>query len=114
MDAMTSRERLKASLAGEPVDRVAWSPCVDGYFLSSLPEDRQLDELGVHREIGADALLRHVMVYTTTAPTVGALSKPADNPRVDIHWDLDDDGTTRRQYETKVGTHMEEFRFNPE
>jgi len=81
---MSSRERLQAALASKPTDRVAWSPCVDGYFLSSLPEDEKLDEAGLHRAIGSDALLRHVMVFTSTGPTLGLRSRPADNPRIEV------------------------------
>ncbi|MBW2235961.1 MAG: hypothetical protein JRG85_11265, partial [Deltaproteobacteria bacterium] len=55
-EAMTSRERLLAALRGDPVDRIPWSPCVDGYFLSSLPADQMLDEREFHKEIGSDAL----------------------------------------------------------
>ena len=66
--AMSPRERLQAALASKPTDRVAWSPCVDGYFLSSLPEDQKLDETELHRAIGSDALLRHVMVFNSTGP----------------------------------------------
>ena len=58
--AMTSRERLLAALRGDPIDRVPWSPYVDGNVLSSLSSDHELDEAGLHRAIGADAMLRYV------------------------------------------------------
>ena len=82
-EAMSSRERLQAALASKPTDRVAWSPCVDGYFLSSLPEDQKLDEAGLHRTIGSDALLRHVMVFNSPGPMQVGRSRPADNPRIE-------------------------------
>jgi uroporphyrinogen-III decarboxylase len=108
---MTSRERLLAALRGDPVDRIPWSPCVDGYFLSSLPAGEKLDEQGFHKAIGADAMLRHVALYESTAPATGG--KPA-NPRVDCRMERLDDGTLRFTYETKVGSLVEEFKWNPE
>jgi uroporphyrinogen-III decarboxylase len=108
---MTARERLLASFRGDPVDRIAWSPCVDNYFLSSLPPEQKLDELEFHREIGSDAMLRHVMLYKVTAPFTGATGQ---NPRVDARTERLDDGTIRITYETKVGSLVEEFRWNAE
>jgi hypothetical protein len=107
---MTSRERLLAALWGDPVDRIPWSPCVDGYFLSSLPTDQKLDEQEFHKEIGADAMLRHVGVYESTAPASGG--KPG-NPRVDTRLQRLDDGTLRFTHETKVGSLVEELKWNP-
>ncbi len=58
MDAMTSAERLSAAIAGQPVDRLPWSPFL-AYFWEAQPEARrnrgQLDFL---REVGADPLWR--------------------------------------------------------
>ena len=111
-DAMSSRERLRAALAGESTDRVPWSPCVDGYFLSSLPEEERLDEAGLHRAIGSDALLRHVMVYTRSSPGLGPLTRVTDNPRVELRVERLEEGGHRVCYETPVGTLTEEFRAN--
>ncbi len=113
-EAMSSRERLQAALASKPTDRAAWSPCVDGYFLSSLPEDQKLDEAGLHRAIGSDALLRHVMVFTSTGPMLGVRSRPADNPRMEVGIERTSEQGFRIRYETPVGTLTEEFRTNPE
>jgi len=113
-EAMSSRERLRAALASKPTDRVAWSPCVDGYFLSSLPEDQKLDEAGLHRAIGSDALLRHVMVFTSTGPMLGVRSRPADNPRIEVRSERTSEQGFRIRYETPVGTLTEEFHSNPE
>jgi hypothetical protein len=107
---MTSRERLLASFRGDPVDRIPWSPCVDTYFLSSLPADQKLDEQEFHEEIGADAILRHVMLYESTAPATGAKHR---NPRVDSRMERLDDGTLRFTYETKVGSLVEELKWDP-
>jgi len=43
---VNSRQRLLASLTGDPPDRVPWEPLVDEYFLSSLPEAFQRQHLG--------------------------------------------------------------------
>jgi uroporphyrinogen-III decarboxylase len=107
---MTSRERLLAALRGDPVDRIPWSPCVDGYFLSSLPADRKLDEQGFHKAIGSDAMLRHVALYESTAPATGG---QLGNPRVESRMERLDDGTLRFTYETRVGSLVEELRWNP-
>ena len=112
-EAMSPRERLRAALASKPTDRVAWSPCVDGYFLSSLPEDQKLDEAGLHRAIGSDALLRHVMVFTSTGPMLGLRSRPADNPRLEVEIERSSEQGLRIRYETAVGTLTEEFHTNP-
>lgn len=62
---MNSRERLFAVLRGEKpnkyIDRVPYSPLLDGYFMSSRPPGT--DILDVYKEIGADALVRHVSTY---------------------------------------------------
>ena len=107
---MTSRERLLATFRGDPVDRIPWSPCVDGYFLSSLPADQKLDEQELHKEIGSDAMLRHVSLYESTAPATGG---GHGNPRVETRMERLDDGTLRFTYETKVGSLVEELKWNP-
>lgn len=43
---MNSRERLMASLTGEPPDRIAWAPLIDGYYIASLPADFQREHFG--------------------------------------------------------------------
>jgi uroporphyrinogen-III decarboxylase len=113
-EAMSPRERLRAALAGEATDRVPWSPCVDGYFLSSLPEGEELDEAGLHRAVGSDALLRHVMVFTSTGPAIGVRGRPAENPRIELKIERTPEGGYRVHYETAVGTLTEEFRANPQ
>ena len=111
---MSSRERLRAAFDGKPTDRIPWSPCVDGYFLSSLRGGEELDETGLHQAIGADALLRHVMVFTSTHPMLGLLNRPAENPRIELRIEPTSTGSYRVSYETAVGTLTEEVLFNPE
>ena len=68
---MNSRERLTAALRGHPVDRLAWSPIIDGYYTSSLPaQGYNFDELACSRYIGADLLLRHVPYFKTIRQNV--------------------------------------------
>jgi hypothetical protein len=31
-ETMSGRERIMAALRGRDVDRMPWSPCIDGYF----------------------------------------------------------------------------------
>ena len=55
---MTSRERLKAAILGEPVDRTAWSPNL-AYLFEHLPaEYQELGHMGFCKLIGADLLNR--------------------------------------------------------
>ena len=62
---MTSRERLLAILRREHgVDRLGWSPLIDGYYMSSFPAGT--DILDVFREIGADVMERHVYSWIGT------------------------------------------------
>ena len=35
-ESMSSRERIMAALQGQDVDRIPWSPCIDGYFLGDV------------------------------------------------------------------------------
>jgi hypothetical protein len=62
--AMTSRQRLLATLCHEIPDRYAWAPLLDPYFTSSLPPDQASLSIPVLlRMVGADILLRHVSCY---------------------------------------------------
>jgi len=61
-EAMNSRERILAALRGEEVDRIPWSPCIDGYFLGDV------DQVEGFRRIGADAMLRHMFNFVGSVP----------------------------------------------
>jgi uroporphyrinogen-III decarboxylase len=111
---MSPRERLLAALAGKPTDRVAWSPCTDAYFLSSLPPGEELDVAGLHRTIGSDALIRHVMLYSSTGPALSVRGKPSENPRVEVRIERTPRESYQIRYETPVGTLTEEFLPRPE
>jgi len=61
---MTSRERLLAILNKEKeIDRVGWSPLIDGYYMSSFPPGK--DIIDAFREINADVMERHVFTWNS-------------------------------------------------
>ncbi len=61
---MTSRERILAACRMQEVDRVPWSPLLDGYFLSGLPGEPRPSDIGIFRETGADATPKGTTVET--------------------------------------------------
>ena len=62
-DMMTRRERLLAALRGQEVDRIPWSPCMDGYYTSSLPEQGyDMDLIETMRFLRSDIMERHVPI----------------------------------------------------
>lgn len=62
---MESRERLLAILNKEKSpDRAGWSPLVDGYFMSSFSENK--DIIDVFKEIKADLMERHVFTWSSS------------------------------------------------
>ena len=61
---MNSRERLLGILNKEQgIERVGWSPLIDGYYMSSLSKGK--DIIDVFREIHADVMERHVFTWTS-------------------------------------------------
>jgi len=106
-ERMSSRERIRAALRGDDVDRIPWSPLIDGYFLGKV------NPIEGFRRIGADAMLRHVINFIGSAPFIIGVAPPGKS----IPW------TARKTqvgnenevvFETPVGTLTERFRFNPE
>jgi len=61
---MTGKERILATLHGQPVDRLCWSPLVDRYFIRSLPllGFPALNVPDTCRLIKADVMERHCPV----------------------------------------------------
>lgn len=58
---MTARERVLAALYREKPDQLPWSPCVDHYFMESLPKEIQKQGfVALAKELGFDLMLRHV------------------------------------------------------
>lgn len=106
-ETMSGRERIMAALHGRDVDRIPWSPCIDGYFLGGI------DQTDGFRRIGADAMLRHYFNFIGSAPF--RITAPV--PGKAIPWKT----STRRigdetevTFETPVGSLMERFKFNEE
>ena len=71
---MTSRERLLTVLRGGEPDQIPWSPCIDGYFLASLPKNMRMSVVEAFRYIGADAMVRHVQTFKTSVYDSGTPS----------------------------------------
>lgn len=106
-ESMSSRERIMAALRGEDVDRIPWSPCIDGYFLGGV------DQVDGFRRLGADAMLRHFFNFYGSVPL--RISMPL--PGKSLPWKM----TVKKVgdeseavFETPVGTLTERVRFNPE
>jgi uroporphyrinogen-III decarboxylase len=106
-EKMSSRERVLAALVGGEVDRVPWSPCIDGYFLGGV------DQVDGFRRLGADAMLRHLFNFIGNAPF--RISVPVPGKTMPWTMNIRKVGDeTEATYETPVGTLMERTRFNPE
>ncbi len=104
-ETMSSRERIMAALNGQDVDRMPWSPCIDGYFLGKM------DQVDGFRRIGADAMLRHVINYIGSAPF--RLTAPV--PGKTMPWEMKEKkigDDIEIVYETPVGSLTERIRFN--
>lgn len=93
---MNRRERLLAALKGEEVDRIPWSPCMDAYFTSSLPEQGyHMDLLETLRFLRADIMERHVPIIKEKVENVTVREIKRGN-------------TITYEYATPVGTLTEE------
>jgi len=96
-----------AALRGEEVDRIPWSPCIDGYFLGDV------DQVEGFRRIGADAMLRHMFNFIGSVPL--RISVPV--PGKSLPWTMRTKRVkdeTEVVYETPVGTLIERYKFNRE
>ncbi len=96
-----------AAVAGADVDRVPWSPCIDGYFLGPI------DQIDGFRRLGADAMLRHYFNFLGSVP----LRFSAAPPGKKIAWEKREAGVGDGKeievtYETPVGTLTERFLIN--
>jgi len=106
-ETMSSRERIMSALKGREVDRIPWSPCIDGYFLGGV------DQVQGFRRIGADAMLRHCFNFIGSAPFRITAPVPGKSlPWKTLARKLGDE--TEFTYETPVGVLTERHRYNPE
>jgi len=58
-EEMRSKERILATIKGEPTDRLAWSPLL-AYWWQSKPELWELGDFGYMKSIGCDPLWRGI------------------------------------------------------
>jgi len=106
-EMMSSRERILAALRGQDLDRIPWSPCIDGYFLGKV------DQVSGFRKIGADAMLRHCFNFIGSAPFRISVPPPGKSMPWQIFQTQAGDETELR-YETPVGALTERYKYNPE
>ncbi len=106
-ETMSSRERILCAIKGLDVDRLPWSPCIDGYFLGGV---NQVDGF---RRIGADAMLRHLFNFIGNPPFRISVPVPGKTLPWKTHTKKVGD-ETESTYETPVGTLTERHKFNPE
>lgn len=89
---LTKRERLFNALNKKEVDRLPWSPVIDNYFISSLPQQGYSFEIiEAMRFIGNDILERHVASPKELTNNIEVRIEKAG-------------GITRYYHETPVGT----------
>jgi len=64
-EPMNARERLMTVLRSKGrADRIPWSPLLDGYFMSSYSEEK--DIIDAYRDFGADVMERHVLGWRSS------------------------------------------------
>jgi hypothetical protein len=99
---MTARERILSTLDGQETDRLCWSPLIDPYFTSSLPEQGygEKDVPDALRLVGADIIERH-------SPTVLKVEDTSIVRRVERK-----SGVEREVIETSVGNLTTERRLS--
>ena len=105
-EGMSRRERLMAAIRGEDVDRLPWSPLLEGYFLGS-----QLDQLAAFRRIRADAMIRNVINYVGSVPMATSLPPPGKSLPYTLSTTMVGE-EAELSYETPVGTVTERFLLN--
>jgi uroporphyrinogen-III decarboxylase len=106
-ETMSGRERIMAALRGREVDRIPWSPCIDGYFLGGM------DQVEGFRRLKADAMLRHIINYVGCLPYYLTSTVPGKKmPWTKTQRNIGDE--TEVVYQTPVGTLTERFKRNPE
>lgn len=105
-EGMSRRERLMAAIRGEDVDRLPWSPLLEGYFLGS-----QLDQFAAFRRIRADAMIRNVINYVGSVPMATSLPPPGKSLPYTLSTTMVGE-EAELSYETPVGTVTERFLLN--
>jgi len=107
-ETMSPRERLLAALRFQEVDRIPWSPCLDGYFLGPRP-----DQIAAFRKLRADALIRHALNFIGSVPMRITAPPPGRTLAFTVRQQQQGD-ELQYTYECPVGTLTERCRYNPE
>lgn len=98
-----------AALRKEDVDRMPWSPLIDGYCLSSFKGDRKFTDVELMLEIGADVMSRHVPAISVKRPGVSAYGvgfKQLSDVKLSVK---SNKGELNMLYETPVGSLTEKI-----
>ena len=74
---MTSKERLKAALRGDPVDRIPWSPFLVWWWENQNEIVQAMGQPGFLRHLGADALLRGFASICKSSPIYAVMHTDA-------------------------------------
>jgi hypothetical protein len=112
MPELSGRERLLFSLQKKPVDRLAFAPLIEGYFMSGLPAP--VPDYQVCKECGCEILARHVPVLSTDIPGLFPWSSIKDpNPEVKYQVSAAD-GQVRVDFKFRGLSLGQQFKFNPE
>ena len=91
---LTKRERLLNALHRREVDRMPWSPLIDGYFINSLPlQNIHMDIIEAMRFIGNDIMERHVAMPKTILNNVTIRNEVSSDGKMMRTW-----------YDTPVGS----------
>ncbi len=103
---MTSKERIKAAIRGQEVDRRPWCPFLAYWWDYQPKEQQEKGQIAFHRDIGADALLRGFTNAFACSDVLGL-----GEPTYHMHDDLPGCSITRTErgreqlisYDTPVG-----------
>ena len=94
---MTSKERLKAALRGDPVDRIPWSPFLVWWWENQNEIVQAMGQPGFLRHLGADALLRGFASICKSSPIYAVMHTDA----YDYSLPFADDRCALKQREVK-------------
>lgn len=97
-----------AAIRGEEVDRLPWSPLLDGYFLGG-----KVGQLEAFRRIRADAVMRNVANYVGSEPMATSVAPPGKSLPFALNTRMVD-GEVEMAYDTPVGRITERFMLNEE
>lgn len=123
--SMTARERILASLSGKVPDRIPWAPFIDGYYLTSLPDELQRQTVGfsIREHLRPGVLPYHIQEIVRYAgidflrAVVGEVFdrfSPAIRTEIE-DWEFEEvagESQILRRYTTSVGALQERLGWN--